>query len=246
MSNLPLLKLENISKSFGGFKALKEVNLEVHNREVIGLIGDNGAGKTTLLNIIMGILQPDAGKIYFEGREVRISSPQEARNLGIEMVHQNLGDLITNFSIVNNFFLGKELCRKVGFLSILDRRTMNEIVMKRINDVGIKLRTPNQDLAVLSGGEKQAVAIARCMHFGSKLLLLDEPTSALSVKETDKVLRVVEQARDQNGLSVIFVSHLLTHVYTVSDRIVVLAKGEKIADLKKEETSVAEMTRMIS
>jgi len=245
MSNSTLLKLDNISKSFGDFKALKNVSLEVNRKEVIGLIGDNGAGKTTLLNIIMGILQPDEGRIYFEGREVKIHSPLQARNLGIEMVHQNMGDLIPNFSIVGNFFLGKELCKKLGFIKILDRKAMNNIVMERINSLGINLRTPNQELSVLSGGEKQAVAIARCIHFGSKLLLLDEPTSALSVKETDKVLRVIDQARE-HGLSIIFVSHLLSHVYSVSDRIIVLSKGEKIADLKKEETNIAEMTRMIS
>jgi simple sugar transport system ATP-binding protein len=246
MSNVPLLKLEKISKSFGPVKALKHVDLEAYKGEIVGLIGDNGAGKTTLLNICMGILQPDEGKIYFGGKEEKISSPQKARNLGIEMVHQNLGDLIPNFSIVGNFFLGKEMLRKAGFLSVLDRKLMNKITMEKIDDVGIKIRSPTENLVALSGGEKQSVAITRCMHFGSKMLLLDEPLSALSVKETDKVLKVVKKARDENNLSIIFVSHLLHHVYSISDRIVVLSKGEKIADLRKEETNVTELAELIS
>lgn len=246
MSGTPLLKLEKISKSFGPVRALRNVDLEVYRKEIVGLIGDNGAGKTTLLNICVGILQPDEGKIYFEGKEVKISSPREARRLGIEMVHQNMGDLIPNFSIVGNFFLGRELCKKTGPFTVLDQKEMNRITVEKIGRVGIKVRSPTENLSVLSGGEKQAVAIARCMHFGSKLFLLDEPTSALSVKETNKVLNIVKRARDENNVSIIFVSHLLHHVYDVSDRIVVLSKGEKIADLRKEETSVSEMAKLIS
>lgn len=246
MSSVPILKLEKISKSFGAVKALKNVDLEVYKGEIVGLVGDNGAGKTTLLNICMGILQPDEGKIYFEGKEIKISSPLEARNLGIEMVHQHLGDLIPNFSIVGNFFLGKEICRKVGFLNVLDREKMNRIAMEEINKIGIKMRSPTENLVALSGGEKQSVAIARCMYFGSKMLLLDEPTSALSVKETDKVLKFVKKTRDEYNLPIIFISHLLHHVYSISDRIVVLSKGEKIADLKKEETDIPEIAKLIS
>jgi simple sugar transport system ATP-binding protein len=246
MSSTPLLKLEKISKSFGPVRALKHVDLEVYKKEIVGLIGDNGAGKTTLLNICVGILQPDEGKIYFEGKEVKISSPKEARTLGIDMVHQNLGDLIPNFSIVGNFFLGREICRKTGPLIVLDRERMNRITVEKVNELGIKIRSPTENLAVLSGGEKQTIAMARCMYFGSKLFLLDEPTSALSVKETEKVLNVIKKARNENNVSIIFVSHLLHHVYDVSDRIVVLSKGEKIADLKKEETSIPEMAELIS
>jgi simple sugar transport system ATP-binding protein len=246
MSDMPLLRLEKISKSFGKVKALRDLDFEVHKREIVGLVGDNGAGKSTLLNICMGLFQPDDGKIYLQGREVKISSPQAARDLGIEMVHQNMGDLIMNLSIVGNFFLGKEMCRKMGFVDVLDRNQMNNLTTQRVAEVGIKIRSPNENLGLLSGGEKQAVAIARCMHFGSGLLLLDEPTSALSVKETNKVLGVVEKARDEKDFSVVFVSHLLHHVYSISDRIVVLAKGEKIADVRKQETTIPEVAELIS
>lgn len=240
-----LLKLENISKSFGNVKALDGVDLEVPRRSIIGLVGDNGAGKSTLLNICIGLLQPDEGKIYFEGKEVKISSPKEARKLGIEMVHQNLADLIGKLDIQSNFFLGREICKKIGFIKVLDSRSMERITLKRVMDIGIRIRSAKERLGVLSGGEKQSVSIARAVYFGGKLLLLDEPTSALSVKETQKVLNVVKQARDKMGVSIIFVSHLLHHVYDVADKIVVLSKGRKVAELKKEETTVEEIAELI-
>ncbi|MEM2465565.1 MAG: ATP-binding cassette domain-containing protein [Candidatus Bathyarchaeia archaeon] len=241
----PLLKLENISKYFGKVKALDRISLEVPTRSIIGLVGDNGAGKSTLLGICAGYLQPDEGKIYFKGKEVRFSSPQEARALGIEMVYQNLGDLIPRASIQFNFFLGREYCKRVGFFKVLDRKTMDRIVLESVKNIDIHLRSPKEPLERLSGGEKQSVAFARAAHFGSNLLLLDEPTSNLSVKETQKVLNAVQKLREKNGVSVIYVSHIIPHVYEVADKIVVLSRGRKIAEIKKEETTVEEIAKMI-
>jgi simple sugar transport system ATP-binding protein len=240
-----LLKLEDISKYFGNVKALDRITLEVPRRSIIGLVGDNGAGKSTLLNICIGLLQPDEGKIYIEGKEARISSPKEARKLGIEMVHQNLADLIGKADIQFNFFLGREICKNMGGIKVLDYAEMKRITLEGVMNVGIRIRSPKERLGILSGGEKQSISIARAMYFGGRLLLLDEPTSALSVKETEKVLKVVKKARDEGGVSIIFVTHLLHHVYDVADKIVVLSKGRKIAELKKEETTLEEITRLI-
>jgi len=240
-----LLKLEKVSKYFGRVKALDKVYLEVPYKSIIGLIGDNGAGKSTLLKIIAGVIQPDEGKIYFEGREVKLSSPLEARRLGIEMVHQNLADIIDKLDVCTNFFLGRELCKRIGFLKVLDCENMEKITREYIAKVGINLRSVKEPLGILSGGEKQSVSIARATYFGGKLLLLDEPTSALSVRETEKVLNLVRRLRDEFGVSIIYVSHLLHHVYEIADRIVVLSKGRKIAELNKEETTVSELTKLI-
>ena len=240
-----LLKLEKVSKYFGNVKALDQVDFEVPRKCVVGLVGDNGAGKSTLLKICVGVLQPDEGKIYFEGREVRFSSPLDARRLGIEMVHQNMADLIDKLDICSNFFLGRELCKKIGFIKILDYKRMERITQECVRNIGINLRNVKESLGVLSGGEKQSISIARATYFGGKLLLLDEPTSALSVKETEKVLKVVRKLRDEFGISIVYVSHLLHHVYEVADKIVVLSKGRKIAEFNKEETTVSELTKMI-
>jgi simple sugar transport system ATP-binding protein len=240
-----LLKLEKVSKYFGNVEALDRLDLEVPHKSIIGVVGDNGAGKSTLLKIIAGVIRPDEGKIYFDGREVRFSSPLEARRLGIEMVHQNLADLIDKLDICANFFLGRELCKKIGFIKILDYRNMEKIAKEYITNVGINLRHARENLGVLSGGEKQSVSIARATYFGGKLLLLDEPTSALSVKETEKVLNLVKKLRSELGVSIIYVSHLLHQVYEVADRIVVLSKGKKIAELSKEEITISELAKLI-
>jgi simple sugar transport system ATP-binding protein len=244
-NNRILLRLEKVSKYFGNVKALDKIDLEVPHGSIIGLIGDNGAGKSTLLKIIAGVIQPDNGKIYFNGREVKFSSPLEARRLGIEMVHQNLADLIDKLDICTNFFLGRELCRKVGFIKVLDCKNMEKIAKEYITSIGINLRSVKEPLGVLSGGEKQSISIARATYFGGKLLLLDEPTSALSVKETEKVLNLVKRLRNELGTTIIYVSHLLHHVYEVADKIVVLSKGKKIAELNKEETTVSELAKLI-
>jgi simple sugar transport system ATP-binding protein len=232
-----------ISKSFGRIQALKDVDFTVGYREVVGLLGDNGAGKSTLIKILCGVYPPDRGEIFLEGRRVSFSSPQQARALGIETVYQDLA-LIPLMSIARNFFLGREPTRRIGFLRLLDQRRMTQVTRQALEEIGISIRSPDEPVAILSGGERQSIAIGRAVHFGAKLLILDEPTSALSIKEAAKVLHYVRRAKER-GLSVIFISHNLHHVYPVADRFVVIHHGVKVGDLRKEETSQEEIECLI-
>jgi len=227
-----LVRMENIHKSFGAVKALKGVDFTVGRGEVVGLIGDNGAGKSTLIKILVGVYQPDEGEIYFDGVKVRWSSPLDARKSGIETVHQNLG-LVDLMSISRNFFLGKEP-GKYGLF--LDKRKIDEESIRAIERFGIKLRDPNETVENLSGGERQSIMIAKAVYFGAKLLVLDEPTIALSVAETRKVIDTVERVR-REGTSVIFISHNIRHVCDIADRFTILMNGEKIGDVRKGEAT---------
>ncbi|MCD6321282.1 sugar ABC transporter ATP-binding protein [Candidatus Bipolaricaulota bacterium] len=239
----PLVKMVNISKSFGTVQALKNVDFDVGYQEVMGLVGDNGAGKSTLIKILTGVFPPDTGEIYFEGRKVDIRSPREARDLGIETVYQDLA-LIPLMSISRNFFLGREPVKRLGPLRLLDKRRMDETVKEALAEIGIRVRSPDEEVAVLSGGERQSVAIGRAMHFGAKLLILDEPTAALSIKESQKVLDFVLEAKER-GLSIIFITHNIYHVYSVADRFTILEHGRKVAVLRKDEVSAEEIIEII-
>ncbi len=238
-----LVEMRGISKSFGHVQALKDVDFQVGYREVVGLLGDNGAGKSTLIKILTGVYPPDSGEIYFEGRKVRFTSPRDARDLGIETVYQDLA-LIELMGISRNFFLGREPVRRLGPFRFLDKRRIDEITERVMGEIGIRIRSPNEPVAILSGGERQSVAIGRAMHFGAKLLILDEPTSALSLKESQKVLDHVLEVKER-GLSVIFITHNLYHVYSVADRFVILSHGRKVGDLRREETTQEEVAELI-
>ncbi len=239
-----LVEMKNINKNFGAVKALKGVDFIVKKREVVGLLGDNGAGKSTLIKILCGVLKADSGEIFFNNKELSISSPYQAREKGIETVHQELS-LVNTMTIARNMFLGKEPIRKVGFFSFLDKETMNREARKVIGDVGIKVRSPDEYVSILSGGERQAIAIGRAMYFDAKLLILDEPLRALSVKEQKNVLDHVNQVRDQ-GISVIFISHNVYHAYSVTDRFVLLNKGEKQGEILKEDSTPEEIAEFVS
>ena len=238
-----MVRMVKISKSFGTVQALKDVDFEVGYQEVMGLVGDNGAGKSTLIKILTGVFPPDSGEIYFEGKRVNIRSPREARDLGIETVYQDLA-LIPLMSISRNFFLGREPTVRVGPLRFLDKRRMDRTVREVLSEIGIKVRSPDEPVAVLSGGERQSVAIGRAVHFGAKLLILDEPTSALSVRETHKVLDYILEAKER-GLSIIFITHNIYHVYSVADRFTILEHGRKVAEFRKEEVSAEEIIEII-
>lgn len=236
-SQVPLLEARGISKWFGKVRALEDVDFTIQHREVVGLAGDNGAGKSTLIKILTGVYRPDAGKLYFEGQPVEFASPKDARRLGIETVYQDLA-LVEQMSIARNFFLGAEPVRRFGPLRLLDGKKMNQVTQDVLRDIGIRsLRSGDQEVSVLSGGERQAIAIGRTIYFGAKLLILDEPTSALSVHETNKVLGYIEEAK-RRGLSVIFITHNLYHIYPVSDRIVILEHGKKIGDFSKSDITL--------
>jgi simple sugar transport system ATP-binding protein len=242
--NNDLLVLEKITKKFGGIVALKDISLRVARGEIIGLVGDNGAGKSTLAKIIVGYYKPDSGKIFFEGREVRFSSPQEARRAGIEIVYQDMA-LVDYMSIYRNIFLGREIGRGFGPIKLLDKKSMRRAALNLIREIGISDKNPDTPVSKLSGGERQAIAIARAVYFGAKLVIFDEPTSALSVRETQNVLRLIRNLKER-GIASIVISHNIHHVYSISDRIVVLEKGNKILDMPRESTTPEEIEKVIA
>ena len=242
--NIELLKCEGINKWYGNLHALKDVNMSINKGEVIGLIGDNGAGKSTLIKIICGVHKLDKGSVHFEGNQVSIDNPKAAMKLGIETIHQ-YSTMFQEMSIARNVFIGREP-KKFGlnFLGLLDEKTMDHESMKAIKDVGLDLRSPHIPVKELSGRERQGVAIARSMFFKSKMLILDEPTNHLSVKETLKVLEYIQSLKNL-GIGSIFISHNLYHVHEVSDRIVGMARGEKVCDMNKDETTVNDLIKLI-
>jgi len=232
---ISLAKMVNIEKYFGAAQALNKVNIEVQSGEILGLLGDNGAGKSTLIKILAGVFPPDKGEIFFEGERVDFSSPRDARARGIETVHQALS-LVDIMSISRNFFLGREPTKKIGPIHLLDRKKMSEECEKAVTRLGVRVRSPNEFVSILSGGERQAISIGRAMHFKVKLLILDEPLAALSVRETREVLRQVEKVRE-SGVSVIFITHNVYHVYPVAERFVMLDRGIKIGEVYKKNAS---------
>lgn len=242
----PFVKCSDLSKWYGGVCALRDVSVEFgRGPEIVGLVGDNGAGKSTLIKILSGAHRADEGQISIEGRQVNMRTPRDAMNAGIETIYQYTA-MVPAMSIARNIFIGRELTigRKIAGIGLLDQMAMDRIAVDALSKVDLHLRSPRTPVQELSGGERQGVAIARAVHFRSRMLILDEPTNHLSVKETNKVLDFVVQLREQ-GVSSIFISHNLNHVYPISDRIVVMARGEKMADVERNETSVSELTRMI-
>ncbi|GBC75693.1 Ribose import ATP-binding protein RbsA [archaeon HR06] len=238
-----LVYMKGISKSFGAIKALTKVDFNVKRQEVVGLVGDNGAGKSTLIKILSGVIPPDEGEIYIEGKKVKINSPQDARAFGIETVYQDLA-LVEEMSVWRNLFLNREITKRIGPFNFLKEKDMKRMADEIIKSFGIKLKNVNEPIKSLSGGERQAVAVSRTFYFGAKLLILDEPTAALSIKEAEKVLKSISIAKER-GLSVIFITHNIYHVYPVADRFVVLNKGKKIADVPKSSTSIEELYELI-
>ncbi len=239
----PLVYMENITRRFGLIAALQNVNFMVDRGEIVGLLGDNGAGKSTLIKVLTGIHPPSEGQIYFEGHPVDIPSPKVARALGIETVYQDLA-LVNLMSISRNFFLGHEIIHRRGPLQFLDKERMNEETVQALGDIGIVVRRPEEEVLRMSGGERQSIAIGRAKYFGSKLLILDEPTSALSVGETKKVLNYTKEAK-RAGLGVIFITHNIGHVYQVADRFTIISHGHKVGDFLKGEVDQEAISNMI-
>ncbi|GAB4112205.1 MAG: ATP-binding cassette domain-containing protein [Candidatus Caldatribacteriota bacterium] len=240
----PLVKMVDIEKKFRAVQALKKVNLEIQPAEILGLLGDNGAGKSTLIKILAGVFPPDGGEIFFEGKKVNFFSPQEARALGIETVHQALS-LVDIMSIARNFFLGREPTRKIGFIHLLDRKKMNEECKRAVTGLGVRVRSTDEFVSILSGGERQAISIGRAMYFKVKLLILDEPLNALSVRETREVLRQVQKVRE-SGVSVVFITHNVYHVYPIAERFVMLDKGIKLGEVRKKDASAEDIIEIIA
>lgn len=240
----PIISCKNLDKWYDGVHALKTVNLDIYPNEVIGLVGDNGAGKSTLVKLLCGAHTPTAGSISMNGKPVKISSPKVAMELGMETIYQYTA-MVNTMSISRNLFIGREPL-KFSFcgIGILDKKKMAEASDAAIKAVDLHLRSPDALVGQLSGGQRQGIAIARGMHFKSKVMILDEPTNHLSVKETNKVLEFVGDLKNQD-MTGIFISHNMHHMFPICDRFVVMARGEIIAYLKKEETSIDHLHELL-
>jgi ABC-type sugar transport system ATPase subunit len=237
-----LVEMVGISKSFGGLHALKNVDLRVRYREVIGLVGDNAAGKSTLMKILTGAYSADTGSICFDGEVVEIHRPGDSRDLGIEMIYQELG-LCAKRNVVANLFLGREKVKaSLGFIKILDWAGMKQETSAILDRLHIRVPSLERPIEKLSGGQRQAVAIGRSVSFEPKLVIMDEPTASLALKEVSAVLELIGSLRER-GISVILISHRLQDVFQVADRIVVLRSGEVAAIHEKQATTMDEVVR---
>jgi simple sugar transport system ATP-binding protein len=243
-SSAALLEVRGVSKYFGNVIALSDVSAKVGEGQVTCILGDNGAGKSTFIKILSGVHQHDGGELLMEGNETRFSSPREARDRGIATVFQDLAT-VPLMSIWRNFFLGSEPTRRVGPIKLVDVKKAQSIMREEMAKMGIDVRDPEQPVGTLSGGERQAVAISRAIYFGAKVLILDEPTSALGVKQSSIVLRYIAQARDR-GVGVIFITHNPHHAYPVGDRFVVLNRGKLLGAWNRGEISRDELVKMMA
>lgn len=241
-----LIRMEGINKYYGRIHALRDVSLRIRYREVVGLLGDNGAGKSTLIKVLSGAVPMSSGEIFVKGRKVEMKSTIDAIANGIETIYQDSA-LVPQLSIARNLFLGREPVKGPNFLNRLDHAAMNDVARNLLKKVGItKEIPPETPITALSGGERQAVAIARAMQFDSDLIILDEPTNNLGVAETQGVLRFVREARN-TGHSCIFIAHNIHHVFQVVDRIIVMRGGRIVADdIDPKTTSIEEVERIIT
>ena len=241
-----LIRMEGINKFYGRVHALRDVSLRILRREVVGLLGDNGAGKSTLIKVLSGAVPTTSGEIFVKGRKVEMKATTDAIANGIETIYQDSA-LVPQLSIARNLFLGREPVKGPPFLNRLDHAAMNDVARNLLKKVGItKEIPPETPITALSGGERQAVAIARAMQFDSDLLILDEPTNNLGVAETQSVLRFVREARN-TGHSCIFIAHNIHHVFQVVDRIIVMRGGRIVADdIDPKQTNIEEVERVIT
>ena len=243
MSDAYLLRAENVSKRFGHVQALKNVALGLKPNEVLGLVGDNAAGKSTLIKILSGALPADSGQIYFEEGPVKIQNPLNARELGIETIYQNLA-LVGNLPIYMNIFLGRPRTKNYlrGMLRILDQKRMEKESWEILKELKLNFDSMRERVSNLSGGQRQAVAIGRALFFNPKIIIMDEPTSGLAVKEVDKIHSIIRDFKNK-GVSIIFITHRLQSVFAVADRVMVLRRGEKTFEKMLSETSIEEVVR---
>ena len=241
----PLLELEGISKHFGGLRALDDVDFFVDHGEVVALVGENGAGKSTLIKIVTGIHTPDRGAIRFKGRPVQIRSRQDSQKLGIEVLYQDLS-LVGVMNAWQNVFLGKELTRTyLGALELLDNRRMQEEAERiLLEQLGMDFRGRWEPVFQMSGGQRQAIALARAIYAEANLVILDEPMASLGVEEVERTMKIIRRLRDAN-IAVIVISHNLEHVFALADRLVVLRRGRKVGDFPKGEGTPDEAVRLM-
>jgi len=239
---VPLVELRHVSKSFGSVYALRDVTLALHEKEIVSLLGDNGAGKSTLTKIISGVHSPDEGELYIKGKKVVHWNAARARLMGIETVYQDKA-LAEHQNVISNIFMGREIATWLGFINGRRQRQEAEALMRRIGFTS-KVMSPNSVVSSLSGGEREGVAIARSMFFKADLIILDEPTTALSLTQSQEVLNFVERAR-QEGSTVLFISHNIFHSHRVADRIVIVDRGRIAAQMGKKDISAIELTELM-
>ena len=240
----PLLVLDNITKNYGAIEALRGISFSIGKGEVVALLGDNGAGKSTLVKIIAGGLEPTSGRMLFEGKEFLAKSPAEAKAAGIETVYQDLS-LCTNVDVVANFFMGREITRKVLGIPILDERAMEAVVGKALASAGTRIPSLRTNVEHLSGGQRQAIELNRFVHWGGKLVLLDEPFAALGVEQTRRGLEMIRQVANQ-GIGVVIITHIMQQAFQVADRIVVIRQGVVAGDVARNKTSPDAVVSMIT
>lgn len=245
MKSSYLLEVRGISKSFGGVRALTNVNLGLGYDEILAVVGDNGAGKSTLMKTISGAIIPDAGKIFVEGKEVKIRNPQDALQLGIQMSYQDLA-LVDCLDIPTNLFLGREICKKVAGIKFLRHKKMDVVTVDHLEQLGIRtVSNIKEKVRRLSGGQRQVIAISRAVFWGQRIIILDEPTAALGVRESQKVLELISTLKNRHT-SVIIISHNLHHVFSVSDRVIVLRHGENVGERVIRDTDGDAVVKMIT
>jgi simple sugar transport system ATP-binding protein len=238
----PILELRGICKTYGRVQALSNIDFTVNEHEIVGLLGDNGAGKSTLIKLMSGVVQKDAGTILWCGKPVELNSRRESADLGIETIYQDTA-LVDTMSVTRNIFMGREITNRLGFM---DHRAMRRIATE-VLEGGVRIagiESPDKLVGQLSGGQKQAVAIARAVFFKRRILLLDEPTSALAVRATESLLEYIRQLR-ADGVSSVLVTHNLYHAYQVCDRFVVMSHGQKVHEVLKQDTTIEKLTQHV-
>ena len=243
----PILEAHGISKAFGHVQALRDVDLELMPGEVLGLVGDNGAGKSTLIKILSGALQPDSGQILVDGQVVHLRSPVAAQHFGIETVHQDLA-VVPMLDVAENLFLGREprFGGRLGiFLRFLNKRLMRREAARHLQSLNIGIKSVRQRVDLLSGGQRQGVAVARATAFGRRIVIMDEPTAALGVRESRGVLDLMRRINEQ-GLSIILISHNMPQVIEITDRVMVLRHGERVGVVRTADTNVEQIVRLIT
>lgn len=244
-SKEPIIRMENITKHFGGVYAVNDVSFELFPGEVLALVGDNGAGKSTLVKVLSGAYIADGGTIFVQGKKVRIENPMDARRLGIEMIYQHLA-LLDNLDIPSNIFMGREIRsnRILGPLGLMNLNTMRNSAIRLLENFEIDIGDVNQEVRNLSGGQRQMVAISRAVYFKAQVIIMDEPTAALGVAETKKVYEFIRKLK-ANNIAVIIISHNINEVFNIADRFMILKTGALVGIKNKEETNIDEIVSMI-
>lgn len=240
-----ILEAEHLSKRFGAVTALRDVSLRLHRGEVLGLVGDNGAGKSTLIKILCGFHKPDSGTLSYDGQPIQLSSPMEARALGIQTVYQDLA-LVNDLSVYHNMFLGREQKTRILGVPLLDNRSMRKLTIEYLSNLGIRIPNVDNTVSMLSGGQRQSIAVARSIYSNPTVLIMDEPLAALGVRESRLVLDLVLELKKRGDISIILIAHNYAQVFEVCDRINFLSGGKIVFDARTADTTVTDLINLVT